>query len=101
MIGKFKNLKGIFKFSPAVPFLFIGSGFSGCYLGLETAAGLQSSDPTSGLMMMLQPVAMGLTRDQAIEAVKNGSFKLNIDTDRLNLMLGDNKWQSNLPTNNR
>ena len=68
---------------------------------LAVAAGLQSSDPTSGLMTMLQPVSMGLTRDQAIEAVKNGSFKLNIDTDRLNLMMGDNKWQNNLPTNKR
>lgn len=68
---------------------------------LAVAAGLQSSDPTSGLMTMLQPVSMRLTRDQAIEAVKNGSFKLNIDTDRLNLMMGNTQWQNNLPTNKR
>lgn len=68
---------------------------------LAIASGLQSSDPTSGLLTMLQPISMGLTRDQAIEAVKNGSFNINIDKDRLNLMLGNDKWQNNLPTNKR
>lgn len=66
---------------------------------LAVAAGLQSSDPTSGLLTMLQPLSMGLTRDQAIESVKNGTFKLNIDTDRLKLMLGNDALQSSLPTN--
>ncbi len=68
---------------------------------LAIASGLQSSDPTSGLLTMLQPISMGLTRDQAIEAVKSGSFNINIDKDRLNLMLGNDKWQNNLPTNKR
>lgn len=68
---------------------------------LAIASGLQSSDPTSGLFTMLQPLSMGMNRDQAIEAVKNGSFNINIDKDRLNLMLGNTQWQNNLPSNKR
>lgn len=63
---------------------------------LAVASGLQSSDPTTGLFTMMEPLSMGMNRDKALEAVRNGTFKLNIDTDRLNLMLGD-KWQSGLP----
>ena len=68
---------------------------------LAIASGLQSSDPSSGLLTMLQPLSMGLTRDQAIESVKNGSFNINIDKDRLNLMLGNTQWQNNLPSTKR
>lgn len=63
---------------------------------LAVAAGLQSSDPTSGLFTMMEPLSMGMNREKALEAVRNGTFKLNIDTDRLNFLLGD-KWQSALP----
>lgn len=68
---------------------------------LAVASGLQSGDPTTGLLTMLQSISKGLTRDQAIDAVKNGSFSINLDKDRINLMMGDTKWQNNLPTNNR
>ncbi|MDR0236639.1 hypothetical protein [Acinetobacter sp.] len=63
---------------------------------LAVAAGLQSSDPTTGLFTMMEPLSMGMNREKALEAVRNGTFKLNIDTDRLNFLLGD-KWQSALP----
>lgn len=63
---------------------------------LAVAAGLQSSDPTSGLFTMMEPLSMGMNREKALEAVRNGTFKLNIDADRLDFMLGD-KWRSALP----
>lgn len=63
---------------------------------LAVAAGLQSSDPTSGLFTMMEPLSMGMNREKALEAVRNGTFKLNIDADHLDLMLGD-KWRSGLP----
>ena len=48
------------------------------------------------LFTMMEPLSMGMNREKALEAVRNGTFKLNIDTDRLNFLLGD-KWQSALP----
>lgn len=64
---------------------------------MAVASGLQSSDPTTGLFTMLEPVSMGIDRDKAIQAVKNGSFQLNVDMDRLKLMIGNDKLQSSLP----
>ena len=63
---------------------------------LAVANGLQSSDPTTGLFTMIEPLSMGMNRDKALEAVRNGTFQLNFDKARLDLMLGD-KWQSGLP----
>ena len=45
---------------------------------------------------MIEPLSMGMNRDKALEAVRNGTFQLNFDKARLDLMLGD-KWQSGLP----
>ena len=62
---------------------------------LAVAAGLQSSDPTNGLFIMLQP--LGIDRSKALDAVSNNEpIKFNFDTNRLNIMFGD-KWSGNLP----
>ncbi|KAF5275314.1 hypothetical protein FQR65_LT16747 [Abscondita terminalis] len=54
---------------------------------LAVANGLQSSDPTTGLFTMIEPLSMGMNRDKALEAVRNGTFQLNFDKARLDLML--------------
>ena len=58
---------------------------------LAVAEGLQSSDPTKGLFIMLQP--LGVDRGKALDAVSNNEpIKFNFDTNRLNIMFGD-KWK--------
>lgn len=55
---------------------------------LAVAAGLQSTDPTSGIFKMLEP--LGIDRDRALNNVRNGGgvLQINIDQQRLNQLLG-------------
>jgi len=54
---------------------------------LAVAKGLQSSDPTTGLFKMLEPV--GVDRNAALEGVRNGSIKLNIDNNLIKILEGN------------
>ena len=64
---------------------------------LTVAAGLQSSDPTSGIFTMLQP--LGIDRSAAANAVTNGgTLKFNIDSNAMQKLFGD-QWQNNIPNN--
>lgn len=57
---------------------------------LAVAASLQSSDPTSGVFKMLEP--LGVDRDRALNGVRSGTLQINFDEQRLNQLLGD-KWR--------
>jgi len=54
---------------------------------LAVAKGLQSSDPTSGLFKMLEP--LGVDRNAALEGVRNGTVKFNLDSNMLKLLEGN------------
>lgn len=61
---------------------------------LAVAAGLQSSDPSSGIFKMLE--VFGVDRDKALNHVQSGgAIQINLDQQRLTQLLGD-KLQINL-----
>lgn len=59
---------------------------------LAVAAGLQSSDPSSGIFKMLEP--LGIDREKALNHVQSGGgvIQINLDQQRLTQLLGD-QWR--------
>ena len=54
---------------------------------LAVAAGLQSSDPSSGIFKMLEP--LGIDREKALNHVQSGgAIQINLDGQRLSQLLG-------------
>lgn len=63
---------------------------------LAVASALQSSEPSTGIFKMLEP--LGIDRDRALNGVRSGSLDINLDQQRLTQLMGD-KWQSGLKGN--
>lgn len=61
---------------------------------LAIATGLQSTDPSSGIFKLLEP--LGIDRDRALNGVRNGTLQINFDEQRLNQLWQD-KWQQSIP----
>lgn len=63
---------------------------------LAVASGLQSSDPSSGIFKMLEP--LGIDRDKALNGVRTGNLPMNLDENKLNQIFGD-KWRGGMKGN--
>lgn len=64
---------------------------------LAVASGLQSSDPSSGLFRMLEP--LGINRERALEGIRNGApLEIRFDEQRMSQLFGD-QWRNNLNGN--
>lgn len=65
---------------------------------LSVASSLQSTDPSSGIFKMLEP--LGIDRDRALNNVRNGggALQINFDEQRLNQLLGD-QWRGGVKGN--
>ena len=64
---------------------------------LAVASGLQSSDPSSGIFKMLEP--LGIDREKALNGVRNGEIlKINIDENAMQQLFGS-KWKEGVPQN--
>lgn len=64
---------------------------------LAVASGLQSSDPSSGIFKMLEP--LGINRERALEGVRSGApLEIRFNEQQLNQLFGD-KWRNGVRGN--